>query len=364
MTENQGYMWMEYAVSLAEKGRYSCSPNPMVGAVIISDGKIVGEGYHKKAGEPHAEINAIADANGQTEDSTLTVTLEPCSTHGRTPPCTEAIIKAGIKKVIIGAIDPNPAHAGKAVDILKGAGVEVEVLNDPECESINEKFNTFITTSLPFVHAKWAMTLDGKIATRTGSSKWISCDESRRFVHKLRAEYDAIMTGSGTVLKDDPQLNVRLEGEWRQPVKIIIDSLCRTPANAKILKGGSETIIVCGKNASEEKIQLLEKAGARIIQVTTDINGKIILPELFKKLAAENISSVFVEGGSSLLGALFDYHLINKVSVFIAPKIIGGKNSLSPIGGTGIEKIADAVKLDSLHTEQIGCDIMLTGKIT
>ncbi|RLD11193.1 MAG: bifunctional diaminohydroxyphosphoribosylaminopyrimidine deaminase/5-amino-6-(5-phosphoribosylamino)uracil reductase RibD, partial [Chlamydiae bacterium] len=251
-----------------------------------------------------------------------------------------------------------------AVEILKNAGIEVEVINDQECENLNEKFNHFITAGLPFVHAKWAMTLDGKIATRTGSSKWISCDKSRKFVHNLRAEYDAIMTGSGTILKDDPQLNVRLEGKWRQPVKIIIDSLCRTPVEAKILKSGAETIIACGKNAPVEKIQLLENAGARIIKVSVGANDKIILPELFKKLAAENISSIFVEGGGSLLGALFDNHLINKVSVFIAPKIIGGQNSLSPIGGIGIEEIANAVILDDLHIEQIDCDIMMTGKIT
>jgi len=364
MTENQEYMWMKYAVKLAEKGRYSCSPNPMVGAVIISNGKIIGEGYHRKTGEPHAEINAIKSANGNTGNASLFVTLEPCSTHGRTPPCTKAIIKAGIKKVIIGAIDPNPAHAGKAIDILKGAGIEVKVLNDSVCQKINEKFNMFISTGFPFIHAKWAMTLDGKIATRTGSSKWISCNKSREIVHKLRAEYDAIMTGSGTVLKDDPQLNVRLEGKWRQPVKIIIDSLCQTPAEAKILKRGAETIIACGKNAPVERIQLIENAGAKIIQGDTGQNGKIILPELFKKLAAENISSIFVEGGSSLLGALFDNHLINKVTVFISPKIIGGEKSLSPIGGTGIDQITDALKLADLHIEQIENDIMLTGKIT
>ena len=364
MIENQRYMWMEYAVMLAEEGRYSCSPNPMVGAVIISDGKVIGEGYHKKAGEPHAEINAITSAKEKTENSTLFVTLEPCSTHGRTPPCTEAIIKAGIKKVIIGAIDPNPKHSGQAVEILKNAGIEVEVINDQECENLNEKFNHFITAGIPFVHAKWAMTLDGKIATRTGSSKWISCSESRKSVHKLRAEYDAIMTGSGTILKDDPQLNVRLEGEWRQPVKIIIDSLCKTPADAKILRSGAKTIIACGQDASEVKIAELESAGAKVIKIATRENKKIILPELFEKLVGENISSVFVEGGSLLLGALFDNHLINKVSVFIAPKIIGGEKSLSPIGGIGIEEIIDAVKLDNLHTEQIGCDIMMTGKIT
>ena len=363
MTENQQNIWLKHARELAEKGRYSCSPNPMVGAVVISDGKIVGEGYHKRAGEPHAEINAIANANSKIENSTLIVTLEPCSTYGRTPPCTEAIIKAGIKKVIIGTIDPNPKHAGKAVEILKNAGIEVELANDPDCKSLNEKFNHFITAGLPFVHAKWAMTLDGKIATRTGSSKWISGGESRKAVHKLRAEYDAILTGSGTVLKDDPKLNVRLEGKWRQPIKVVIDSELKTPPNANLLKSGSKTIITCGENASIEKKRELENKGAKIIKVATGDNGKIILSELFIKLAAEGISSVFVEGGSSLLGALFDSSLINKVTVFIAPKIIGGLESLSPVGGIGIEKITDAIKLDTLQFEKIDRDIMITGSV-
>lgn len=363
MAENQKNMWLKRAIKLAVKGKYSCSPNPVVGAVIIADGKIAGEGYHKRAGEPHAEINAITDAKDKTTDATLFVTLEPCCTHGRTPPCTEAIIKAGIKKVVIGTIDPNPLHAGKALDILQNAGIEVELINDQECEKINEKFNCFISTGRPFIHAKWAMTLDGKIAARTGDSKWISCDESRKFVHKLRAEHDAIMTGSGTVLKDDPQLNVRLEGKWRQPVKIIIDSLLQTPLNAKILKSGAKTIIACGKNASTEKIRALENAGAKIIKISTGTDNKIILPELFKKLAAENISSVFVEGGGALLGALFDNKLVNKTTVFIAPKIIGGTESLSPVGGIGIGKIDDSIKSDDLQFEKIGRDIMLTGNI-
>jgi len=363
MAENQKNMWLKRAIKLAGKGKYSCSPNPMVGAVIVADGKIVGEGYHKRAGEPHAEINAISDAKNKIKDATLFVTLEPCSTHGRTPPCTEAIIKSGIKKVVIGTIDPNPLHAGKALDLLQNAGIEVELLNDPECEKINEKFNYFISTELPFIHTKWAMTLDGKIATRTGDSKWISCDESRKLVHELRAEHDVIMIGSGTVLKDDPKLNVRLEGKWRQPVKIIIDSMCQTPLNAKILKSGAETIVACGKNASVEKIRALENAGAKIIKVSTGADNKIILPELFKKLAAEKISSVFVEGGGSLLGALFDNKLVNKATIFIAPKIIGGTESLSPIGGTGIEKIIDAINLGNLHIKHIGCDIMLSGSI-
>ncbi|MCK5851699.1 bifunctional diaminohydroxyphosphoribosylaminopyrimidine deaminase/5-amino-6-(5-phosphoribosylamino)uracil reductase RibD [bacterium] len=364
MTENQIYICLKRAIKLAVKGKYSCSPNPMVGAVIIADGKIVGEGFHKRAGEPHAEINAINDAKDKTKNATLFVTLEPCCTHGRTPPCTEAIIKAGIKRVVIGTIDPNPLHAGKALDILQNAGIEVELINDPECEKLNENFNYFISTGLPFIHAKWAMTLDGKIATRTGNSKWISCDESRKLVHKLRAECDAIMTGSGTVLKDDPQLNVRLEGKWRQPIKVIIDSKCQTPLKAKILKSGAKTIIACGKNASLEKIRELENAGAKIIKISTGANNKIILPELFKKLAAENISSVFVEGGGSLLGAMFDNKLVNKATVFIAPKIIGGIESLSPVGGIGIGNINDSIELDDLHLKHIGCDIMLQSNIS
>jgi len=360
MTKIEKKNYLKNCLKLAENGRFSCAPNPMVGAVIVSDGEIVGEGYHKYAGEAHAEINAITNAKDKTKGAILFVTLEPCSTHGRTPPCTEAIIRSGIKKVIIGTIDPNPAHSGKGLEILKNAGIEVEFINDPDCKNLNEKFNHFISTGLPFVHAKWAMTLDGKIATRNGDSKWISCDESRKFVHKMRAEHDAIMTGSGTVMKDDPQLNVRIEGEWRQPVKIIIDSLCRTPLNAKILKSGAKTIIACGENAQTEKIHALENSGAEILKISVGANNKIILPELFEKLTAKNISSVLVEGGGTLLGALFDNKLINRTTVFIAPKIIGGTESISPIGGTGIEKIANAIILDNLNFRQIGCDFMFS----
>jgi len=363
MPENNYKFWIEHALKLAEKGKFTCSPNPMVGAVIIDNNKIVGEGFHKKAGEPHAEINAINNAGYISKNAALVVTLEPCSTHGRTPPCTEAIINAGIKKVIVGTVDPNPKHAGNGLDILKSAGVNVILLNDPNCKKLNEKFNKFIEFGFPFVHIKWAMTLDGKIATFSGDSKWISSDKSRFFVHYLRAEYDAVLTGSGTVLKDNPQLNVRLEGEWRQPAKIIIDSLCKTPPESNIFKSSGKVIIACGENAPENNIKQLQKSGAEIIRTPINPNGKINLPTLLKSLAKKNVSSIFVEGGAELTGAFFDAKLVDKITAFIAPKIIGGKNALSPVGGIGIKKINQAFQLKNIELKQFDSDVMLTGYI-
>ena len=363
MNTDQKKVLMKRALQLAENGRYSCSPNPMVGALILSNDKIVGKGFHKRAGEPHAEINAINDAADKAAGSTLFVTLEPCSTRGRTAPCTDAIIKAGIKKVVVGTVDPNPAHAGKGLDILKEAGVEVELLDLPECRNLNEKFNKFISTGLPFVHAKWAMTLDGKIAARSGDSKWISCEKSREIVHKLRAECDAVMTGSNTVLTDNPQLNVRLEGDWRQPTKIVVDGRCRTPADAKIFDAGGRVVIACSEKSPENKICALEKSGAEIFKISTDENNKINLQALMKKIAEKNIASVFVEGGSGLLGALFDAGLVDRATIFIAPKIIGGKDALTPVGGAGIDKISGAFNLTNIRAEQIDKDILITGNI-
>ncbi len=354
--------YLKQALALAEKGRWTCSPNPMVGAVIVKNNKCVGEGFHRKTGEAHAEIIALKDAGNSAQEATLYVTLEPCSTFGKTPPCTEAITKAGIKRVVVGAIDPNPLHAGKGLEILKASNIEIEFANDNECKEVNEKFNHFIIAKTPFVHAKWAMTLDGKIATTTGDSKWISCEKSREYVHKLRAEYDAIMVGIGTVLADNPSLNVRLEGEWRSPVKIIVDSHCRTPANSQVLSG-EHLIIACGKNPNKNNLKLLEKAGAEIFLSPDPESERVNLKELLKTLGKRNISSVFVEGGAELLGSLMTQKLVNKATVFIAPKIIGGNSAPGPVGGEGIKKMSDALLLTNQQIMSFENDLMITGKI-
>lgn len=354
--------FLNQALDLSEKGRWSCSPNPMVGAVIVKDNQCVGEGFHKKAGEPHAEIIALDDAGSSSREATLYVTLEPCSTFGKTPPCTEAIINAGIKRIIVGTIDPNPLHAGKGLEILKANNIEVELADNKKCKEINEKFNHYIVTKTPFVHVKWAMTLDGKIASVTGDSKWISCGKSREYVYKLRSEYDAILVGIGTVLADNPSLNVRLEGDWKSPVKIIVDSHCRTPADSKIFSG-MPVIIACGKNPDKTNLKLLKKAGAEILKFPSPENDRVDLKDLLEVLGERGISSVFAEGGAEIIGSLMTKNLVNRTTVFIAPKIIGGNSAPGPVGGKGIKKMSDALLLTNQQLISFENDIMITGKL-
>jgi len=334
----------------------------MVGAIIVQNDVAVGEGYHHRIGQAHAEVIALRTAGKAARGATLYVTLEPCSTHGRTPPCTRAIIGAGISRVVIGAIDPNPMHAGRAVGILTEQAIMVDVAHDPACTELNEKFNHYITTGTPFIHAKWAMTLDGKIATRTGNSQWISNAASREYTHKLRSEYDAIMVGIGTVLADDPLLNVRLEGEWRQPVKVVIDSTCRIPLTAKIFKEGV-TILVCGADADQEKIAALQHAGVEVMKEPSVADGRVNLPAVIRRLGAANISGVLVEGGGILLGSLLDQQLVQRITACIAPKIIGGHTAPGPVGGQGIETMAAALELEKVSYKTFENDIMITGMV-
>jgi len=359
---HQDNKFLKQAIELAEKGRWTCSPNPMVGAVIVKNNKCAGEGFHRKTGEAHAEIIALKDAGNSAQDATLYVTLEPCSTFGKTPPCTEAIIKAGIKRVVVGAIDPNTLHGGKGLEILEANNIEIEFADDNECKEINEKFNHFIITKTPFLHAKWAMTLDGKIATTSGDSKWISCEKSREYVHKLRSEYDAVMVGIGTVLADKPGLNVRLDGEWRSPIKIIVDSHCRTPADSKVFSG-EPLIIACGKNPDKNNLKLLEKAGAEVLEFSDSESERVNLKKLLVTLGTRNISSILTEGGAKLIGSLMTQKLVDRVTVFIAPKIIGGSLAPGPVGGKGINKMSDALLSTNQQFMSFENDIMITGKL-
>jgi diaminohydroxyphosphoribosylaminopyrimidine deaminase/5-amino-6-(5-phosphoribosylamino)uracil reductase len=356
------YVWLQKARSIAVNGRWTCSPNPMVGAVIVKNGLAVAEGYHHRIGQEHAEVVALRNAGESARGATLYVTLEPCSTHGRTPPCTQAIIAAGISRVVIGAIDSNPMHAGRAVDILSAHAVRVDVAHDPACTELNEKFNHYITTGTPFVHAKWAMTLDGKIATRTGDSQWISNAASREYTHKLRSEYDAIMVGIRTVLADDPLLNVRLDGDWRQPVKVVVDSTCRIPLSAKIFTEGV-TILACGADADMAKVAALRREGVEVMIEPSPHDGLVNLPAVIRRLGAANISGLLVEGGGILLGSLLDQHLVQRVTACIAPKIIGGHSAPGPVGGCGIETIAGAVELEKISYNTFENDIMITGLV-
>lgn len=359
---NVDLQWLARARALAERGRYTCSPNPMVGAVIVRDGRIVGEGFHARAGEAHAEVNALRAAGEAARGACLYVTLEPCSTYGRTPPCTDAIIQAGIVRVVVGTIDPNPAHAGRGLALLRAAGIETVCLDDPACAALNERFNHFITTRRPFVHAKWAMSLDGKIATATGASRWISCEASRVFVHKLRAEHDAVMVGIGTVLADRPHLNVRLEGTWRQPTKIVIDSRLRTPLDAPLLRG-APVIIACARIEDAARAAALQAAGARIVELPA-ADGRVDLSALLTWLGAEGITSVLVEGGAQLLGALHDAGLIQRVTAIIAPLLIGGAAAPSPLAGQGMQDLATAWRLTSVSVTPCGSDTIISGLVS
>ena len=351
--------FMAEALRIAKNAEGRTSPNPMVGAVIVRDGKIIAEGWHRKAGTPHAEIHALNMAGELSKDSTMYVTLEPCSHFGRTPPCANKIVDAGIKKVVIAMKDPNPLVAGRGIEILKNAGIEVEVgILEDDARRLNEVFLKYITKKIPFVTAKFACSLDGKISTVTGESQWISCEESRNFVHHLRDVNDGIMVGIGTVLADNPSLTARIEN-GKNPVRIVVDSMARTPLDSKFLNdGATKNIIAVTENAPTEKISALQNLGAEII---TAGNNQVDLKILMAELARREITSVLLEGGGTLNFSMFRAGLIDKVFAFVAPKIIGGKNAHSPVAGNGFEKLSDAVQLENLTAEKIGTDILICG---
>ena len=352
--------FMAEALKIARNAEGRTSPNPMVGAVIVKNGRIIAEGWHRKAGTPHAEIHALNMAGELAKNSTMYVTLEPCSHFGRTPPCANRIVDAGVKKVVIAMTDPNPLVAGKGIEILKSAGIEVEVgILEDDARRLNEVFLKYITKKIPFVTAKFACTLDGKISTVTGESQWISCEESRNFVHRLRDVNDGILVGVGTILADNPSLTTRIDN-GKNPVRIVVDSLARTPINSKFLNdGAAKNIIAVTENAPADKISALQNLGAEIIFCgnSQQVDLKILMAEL----ARREITSVLLEGGGTLNFSMFRAGLIDKVFAFVAPKIIGGKNALTPVEGAGVEKLSDAVQLENLTAEKIGTDILICG---
>ena len=354
--------FMREALRIARNAEGRTSPNPLVGAVVVRDGKIIAEGWHRQAGTPHAEIHALKMAGELAKGATLYVTLEPCSHFGRTPPCANAIVDAGIKKVFAAMSDPNPKVAGRGFEILKAAGVEVEVgLLEEEARKLNEIFIKWVTKNLPFVTLKFACSLDGKIATVGGESQWISCLESRKFSHRLRDLNDAILVGVGTVLADNPTLTTRLV-EGKNPVRVIVDSNLKTPLNSKVVTDKSaRTIIATTTNAPPEKISALKNFGVEIIFAGEGerVNLKILMSEL----ARREITSVLVEGGGTIHFSMLKEKLVDKIFAFVAPKIIGGKNSLSAVAGAGFEKLSDAVNLKNFTAEKIGEDFLLGGYV-
>ena len=354
--------WIAETMTLAEHGRWTCAPNPMVGAVVVRGGQAISRGWHTRAGGPHAEIVALAAAGALAHGATLYVSLEPCCTHGRTPPCTDAIIAAGIRRVVVATLDPNPAHQGRGLDVLRAQGIEALCVHDPGAEKLNERFNWFMTTRRPFVHAKWAMSLDGKIATRTGASKWISGPESRARVHQMRSEHDAVMVGIGTVRADNPRLDVRLDGDWLQPTKIVVDSHVATPADARVLEG-AQVFIACAAPMDAGRAGQLEAAGAHLLLLPDASGTRVDLSALLDELGRRGISGVLVEGGGTLLGSLFDHRLVQRVTVFIAPVVIGGSMARSPVAGKGIEALADEFRLMDVATSICGEDVVVTGRV-
>lgn len=356
--------YMLRAIQLAKKGEGWTNPNPMVGAVIVKDGRIIGEGYHKKCGELHAERNAIASLTESAEGATIYVTLEPCCHYGKTPPCTEAIIEQKIKKVVIGSRDPNPKVAGKGAQILRESGITVvQDFMREECDCLNPVFFHYITTKTPYVVMKYAMTLDGKIATKTGASKWITGELARQEVQHMRHRYMGIMAGIGTVLADDPMLNVRVEG-WKSPVRIVCDSSLRIPLDSQIVRSAKEyrTIVAyAGREENEEITEKIERLHAKGVDTVCclDEKGQIDLKKLMIYLGNEGIDSILLEGGGTLNDSALRAGIVKEVHCFIAPKLFGGKNSKTPVQGIGIELPSEALKLKCTDICRIGEDIRI-----
>ena len=353
--------YMERALLLAERGAGKTAPNPMVGAVLVRDGRILGEGWHENCGQAHAEVNAIKHAKESVKDATVYVNLEPCCHYGRTPPCTELLIKSGVSRVVIGSLDPNPLVAGKGVKQLREAGIQVtEGVLETESLQLNEVFFHWIKTGRPFVIAKSAVSLDGKTACVTGESKWVTGDAARNDVQWLRSRYSAIMVGVGTVLQDDPQLTCRLEG-GRNPARIILDSCLRIPIESKVLTDQKQnpTWIACTERASPEAVKRIEALGAHVLLCKSS-GGHVDLHDLLEKLSSASIDSILLEGGGQVNGAAFTSGIVNKVVIYMAPKVFGGKGATTFAEGIGVSRPEQAHTLRFDAVEQIGDDLKIT----
>jgi len=358
--EDRGYM--KLALELARRGIGHTRPNPMVGAVLVKHGTIIGEGWHQQYGGPHAEVNAFASCREDPAGATLYVTLEPCSHYGKTPPCADLIIRKKVARVVTSMVDPNPLVAGRGIEKLRAAGIPVTVgVMEEECRRLNEVFLKFVTEKKPFVLYKAAMSLDGKTACYTGDSQWISSETSREEAHRLRAQYAGIMTGIGTVLADDPRLTARIEGA-EDPVRIIADSQLRIPLTARVLHEPGHTILLTTSQAPEEKKQQVQALGADLI-VADGLHGEVDLNLAMTCLAMSGIDGILLEGGSTLAAAALEAGIIDKVCFYAAPLLIGGGRAPSPLGGFGAAHLPDAVRLKDVACEPSGCDWKITGYI-
>lgn len=375
MVIDDDILLMQEAMLLAQQGEGKVNPNPLVGALIVKDDEIVAHGYHECYGDLHAERNAFkyAEEHGiDCEGCTMYVTLEPCCHHGHQPPCTDAIIEHKIKRVVVGLLDPNPLVAGHGLELLREAGIEVDVLDEEsplakQLKMQNRVFRKYITTGMPWVTAKWAMTLDGKIATATGDSRWVSCEKSRERVHLVRKNNMAILCGIGTVLADNPMLNVRLseemlqklgikEHEVRHPLRIVADRRARIPMESLLVQTCREipTVVAYADGADEEKLQMLRDAGVVLWNCNT-------LKELIQRAGAEKIDSILLESGGTLSEALLEENLVDEVMAFVAPKIVGGKTAKTPVEGEGCTLMAEAIELTDKLIEPIGDDVLISG---
>ncbi len=368
-TTEQGRLdaqFMDLALALAERGRGRVSPNPLVGCVIVQGGNVVGEGWHARAGEPHAELVALRKAEQAAAGSTCYVTLEPCDHQGRTPPCTEALLAAGVARVVVATTDPNPLVDGKGVRRLREAGVAVDVgVRQQEAEAQNEVFRTNHLQGRPFVLYKTAMSLDGKIAVRTGRSRWITGPSARARVHHWRDEYDAVAVGMNTLLLDDPALTTRIPG-GRTPTKVVFDSLARTPVTARLFAPSADgmparVIVVVTDDAPAARMQALAAAGAEIVSLPAK-NGRPPVPAALAALLALGITSIMLEGGGSIAWEFFSANAVDRVAWFVAPKLLGG-SAAGPLGGLGVASIADAYTLTDVLVETIGPDLLISGKV-
>jgi diaminohydroxyphosphoribosylaminopyrimidine deaminase/5-amino-6-(5-phosphoribosylamino)uracil reductase len=369
---------MGRALRLAERALGICNPNPAVGAVLVKDGRIVGEGWTQPPGQAHAEIAALRQAGEAARGATLYVTLEPCCHHGRTPPCTDAIIAAGVRAVHLAVIDPSPWVAGGGRRHLESAGVETVVGHHERLAwRLNEPYFKHVGQGLPFVAVKWAMTLDGKIATRTGSSYWVTGEAARARVARLRAQSGAVLVGVGTILADDPQLTVRphslqpadaheLEGlPARQPLRVVLDSLARTPPAARVIAGGlpGKTLVMVTPEAPSDRCRALEERGAEVVAVPGQ-EGRVHPRVALQMLAERDVTSVLVEAGGTLAGALFEARLVDQVYAFIAPKLVGGASALTPLEGQGYAEMSQAAPLHDVQVERLGQDLLISGYLT
>lgn len=366
MVRQEDIEYMRRAMELAERGVGFTNPNPMVGAVIVKGGKVIGEGWHERCGEWHAERNAFRNCTVPAEGATMYVTLEPCCHYGKTPPCTEAIIEHGIARVVVGMEDPNPLVAGKGIALLREAGIEVVCgVEEEALREQNRVFLKYISTKLPWVAMKTAMTLDGKIATRTGDSKWITGAEARAYVHELRHRFMAIVVGIGTAVADDPLLNCRIEGRGvRQPIRVVVDSNARLSLDSQLVKTAGEyrTIVAHTRFAPEESVKALREAGVEML-LCKEKEGLVDVRNLLELLGQSGIDSILLEGGGSLNYTFLAEGLADELYAFIAPKIVGGMNAKTPVEGAGMEKMADAINLELENVLNIGHDVLLKLKV-